>query len=513
MDTWVWRMILDSIRTRYSSLGIETRANIKVAFAGDIAALRETILTQPPDSPEYEAALSPYLERWQTDVTQYVPRLLRVGGSIHNRKVVVFVDNVDQLPPAYQAKIYLFAQHLTRTIPAITTVALREESYYTASTQKTFTAYSSRKFHIESPRFRQMIGSRIRFALRSLAAGPSETDVVLRSGITIDRAAVAAFLRIVEYSVFQRNRNIARFIETVCFGNMRMALEMFRLFLESGATDVDKMLRIYQARGAYFVPFHEFLKSVMLGERHYYRESRSRIMNLFDCGVEKNASHFTSLRVLAVLLDMQGAATSEGPGYLEIGRVLRAFEDVFDNSEDVIRCMNRMVQWQLIEVNTRSASDIVGASHARATSAGWYYKTYLCRSFPYLDLVLQDTPLNDSEVEWQLRHSVIEVDNLSGGDADKVRRLEVRFERVRTFLDYLVREEHGELSRVGLVRPHGLLDDEIVPAIRNQVEKEMAFIHRRITGDREPVAEDVELDVPSDAEREPPGDLADETID
>ena len=72
---------------------------------------------------------------------------------------------------------------------------------------------------------------------------------------------------------------------------MRMALEMFTTFLVSGATDVDKMLAIYNREGAYFVAFHEFVKSIMLGDRKYYKESESPVMNLYDCGADRNSSH------------------------------------------------------------------------------------------------------------------------------------------------------------------------------------------------------------------------------
>ena len=97
-----------------------------------------------------------------------------------------------------------------------------------------------------------MIDSRIRFALGIL----EQSEHNLAGEIPIDRAAIADFLKIIETSIFEQNRNIARFIEALCFGNMRLALDMFTTFMTSGATDVDKMLSIYRRSGAYFVAFH-----------------------------------------------------------------------------------------------------------------------------------------------------------------------------------------------------------------------------------------------------------------
>ena len=141
-----------------------------------------------------------------------------------------------------------------------------------------------------------MIGSRIDFALKYLSNESQLPLIRSVDRIPLDKDAIKDFLAIVEYSIFERNRNIARLIESICFGNMRMGLEMFTTFLTSGATDVDKMLAIYRRDGAYFVAFHEFIKSIMLGERRYYKGSSSPILNLFECTSDRNSSHFTALR-------------------------------------------------------------------------------------------------------------------------------------------------------------------------------------------------------------------------
>ena len=63
--------------------------------------------------------------------------------------------------------------------------------------------------------------------------------------------------------------------------------------------------------------FHEFVKSIMLGDRKYYKEENSPLMNVFDCGTYKNSSHFTSLRVLNGLVACRGQSSREGMGYIQ----------------------------------------------------------------------------------------------------------------------------------------------------------------------------------------------------
>lgn len=501
LESFVWRTVLEEVRSRFRHLALERRRHIKRIFADDIAVLAETGLRDLASKPdEFDSALSPYLEKWQGNLSEYVPRLLKLAVSTRKLGLVIFIDNVDQLSPAYQAQIFLLAQRITRIVNATTIVVLREESYYTVSIQRAFTAYTTRKFHIASPRFRRLIGKRIEYAVNLLSRSPNEIKEIVSTHLEYDREALADFLKIVEHSIFEQNRNIARFIEAICYGNMRLALQMFATFLTSGVTDVDKMLRIYRRDHSYFVAFHEFVKSVMLKDRQYYKEAESPIMNLFDCGAERNASHFTALRILRMVLEHRGEYTSEGQGYVEVGMIVRRFEDVFDDREDVVRTLNRLVTRQLIETNTRSTESIAGASHVRATSAGWYYQRYLVRAFAYLDLVLQDTPLNSLALERELRDAVAEVNNLSDREELKIERMEVRFNRVGRFLSYLADEERREREMFRLTGLRGVLGEEFVGRIAGACERQIKWIRYRLRENRERYADEAIFEQPDEFE-------------
>jgi hypothetical protein len=335
-----------------------------------------------------------------------------------------------------------------------------------------------------------VIQNRIRYALDVLERGGEEMKVIMPGGIEFDADAIGDFLRIVERSIFQQNRSISEFIEAICFGNMRLALQMFTTFLISGATDVDKMLLIYRREGAYYVAFHEFVKSIMLGDRKYYKESQSPIMNLFDCGTERNSSHFTSARLLQSLAARRNQSSREGDGYIPVGDLLRESEEVFDNLEDAVRTLSRLVARQLVEVNTRSTESIEGAEYVRLTSAGWYYRSFLMSSFCYLDLVLQDTPIDDPGTLGVLTESVRQVDNLSDKAELKLVRMDARFERVQAFLTYLGQQEEAERSVLRLDNSPSLMASRIVPGIVAEFEQHRDMIKRRLRGNRERFVDD-----------------------
>lgn len=485
MELFVWSTVLEIMRSEYGDLDVERWKYIKSIFKDKLKNLEVTALRGvKKHTEEFEQALSPHLIKWQDNLIDYVPKLLRFACVVKKKTAVLFIDNVDQLDPEYQSQIFLLAQRITRLAGTVTIIALREESYYAPSIQNTFTAYTSHKFHIASPRFRAMIGNRIEYAIRAVETHELEAKSTILRGCKFDSTAICEFLRIVQYSVLSWSRRISRFIECICFGNMRAALQMFTTFLTSGATDVDKMLLIYRRDGIYNVAFHEFLKSVMLQERAYYKEEQSPILNLFNTTSERNSSHFTASRVLALLLDHRGESNPEGRGYMELARVVGFFADNFDNVKDLSTALDRLVSRQLIEVNTRSTTTVAGASHVRVTAAGWYYLRYLTSTFAYLDLILQDTPLNDPGVEKSLRQSVYDVNNLADKEQEKEERMQVRFNRTQLFLDYLAAEEKTEFDKFDMKRLPPPICTPFMQNVQSRFSEERAYIEKRLSEGR-----------------------------
>lgn len=476
LEKYVYEKIIAEIRNKHSDTVRESRKTLKKLYVDKLSLLYESKWkAERLREEDYERSISPYLEKWMEDTVDYVSRLLKL--CINRGKAIIFlVDNVDQLDPAYQNKIFLLSQKLTREIGAITILALREESFYATSTQKTLTAYASKKFHIISPRFRKLIENRLNFAINVLRRSEDEMRLILRGGFIMDRNAIIDFLNIIKASIFYKSKSIARFIEAICYGNMRRALDMFNTFLVSGATDADKILRIYKRYGEYNVPLHEFIKSVILQDRLYYRETNDNpVMNIFDCGSERNSSHFTGLRLLKLISSFRDNYSPVARGFIDLSKIIYEFEACFDNREDVIRTLNRMLWWRLLEVNTKSPDSIEGASHIKSTPAGTYYTTWLVKEFPYLDLILQDTPIDGKEIALELTELMKQVDNLSGSEEEKYERTLVRFRRVDRFLQYLKTQEENELSSIGTpINP--IFMHAFIPEIIDSFEEKKKWI-------------------------------------
>jgi energy-coupling factor transporter ATP-binding protein EcfA2 len=185
MEVYVWKTLLDIVRTNYAEHGIEERRNVKAVFKDKLRNLSTTAFRKiKPHTEEFEVAIGPYLLEWQNDVADYVPKLLRLACAVNNKTSIIFIDNVDQLDPEYQSQVFLLAQRVTRLSGTVTIVALREESYYARSIQNTFTAYTSHRFHIASPHFRPMVQNRIEYAIRILERGEGILSKSILVGIS-----------------------------------------------------------------------------------------------------------------------------------------------------------------------------------------------------------------------------------------------------------------------------------------------------------------------------------------
>lgn len=478
-EHYVFNSVLTQLRQKYSSFNLECRDNLLNIYNDQISFFKET-LSKPLDNDVFDKKLSAKLEEWTSDVITYTGRILTDSRRL-KRTCVLCIDNVDQLSPEYQSMIFLIAQRAARDLSSVVIVALREESYYSASIRNTFTAYNNRKFHIASPNFNYLIRFRLRYCREVLNLPDDKIMVTLKSGINFDKDKLSNFLDIIEYSIFTRNKNIARFIEALSFGNMREALEMFSTFLYSGTTNVDKMLYIYERDGNYFVAFHEFAKSIILGDRRYYKDSESKIINVFDCSQYRNGSHFTTLRLLSLLLAYHNSTSAEGRGFVSINEVFDSFIDVFDNESDLKQSILRLIDKQLVQLDTRSTKSMDNASYIRITSAGWYYFKYLVRSFPYLDQVFQDTPFDEEQIAKDLKQYIVDFDKLPDMQENMLQRLKIRFERVDMFISYLIAEEEREFEAFNLAQISGILGQTIVPAIKEQYENEKAWIIRRVS--------------------------------
>jgi hypothetical protein len=465
LEAFLWSKLRDALLARDSSL--LTRRTLEELCTSELTLIREAF----GETEEAARRVGEALFALGNDPARFSERVLRYYILIGWMPIVVF-DNVDQLGVETQAWIFTTAERFANHLGCVSILVMREESYCQAQLRRQLTAYTIRPYHLSSPNFREMIRVRIDFATRHAVTERSAGEST-GGGVTPRiYQELLDFFEVLRRSVFDKNRNIARLIEAVSFGNMRIALDLFSKFITSGATNTPEILERFRAAGGYSVPFHQFAKSVILGDYRYYKESRSLILNVFDIGEARNSSHFTALRLLRFAAGGFGARkTTEA--FFDLQYLVNAMVDVFDNEEDTLRTITKLMELgrQLVELDTRRCDTLEGATSLRITSAGQYYLHFLVKSFAYLDLIWNDTPIASSGLAERLARLMPETE------------MRTRFERVDLFLSYLHEEEQKELTDLSLPQSGGeFFYGPFMPEIQSQYESEKAFIRSRFRG-------------------------------
>lgn len=341
-------------------------------------------------------------------------------------------------------------------------MTLREERFFAAFRRGIFDAYGSRKFHIGSPDLKLVLKERLKFAQKKFryAAKTDELDIG-----PSDLKKIESLLTTMILSATEKNGNIVRMLACVSNGDMRHALDMFREFVGSGNTDIKKILEIVEKSGRYNVPFHEFSKSAILGSKRYYRSGRSHIVNVFKKSAARRASHLTGLRILARLNRAESVASQHGEGFVSTSKLLQEYRASFGQADDFADVAGELIRRGLIGSEPPKVGEVADSVALRISASGAYYWRYLARAFSYLDLVWIDTAISNEDLAKRLA-SMAESSNM-----------EVRFERVRAFVDFLMEQEREELLEVA--QRSGPYREALIPQIQEQLEAELLVVARK----------------------------------
>jgi hypothetical protein len=459
ITTYTWHILSETIKHAHPE--ILERETLSEIFSSELSLLR-TLYTTSHDL-ERKIADTLYVSLGNDEL--FSEKSLLYFVSQGKTPLLVF-DNVDQLGIEVQTQVFTLCQRIMNRGCCFSILALREESFSTAIMQKHMTAYSIHPYHLSSPRFKNLLGLRIDFAVQEAAAICQKKSATPEDKVY---GRIVGLFTLLRESILGRNYNIIRLVESIAYGNMRLALRLFNSFVTSGATDINKIIDHYSQGKGYTVPFHEFTKSIMLGEYRFYKESRSPIVNLLNVARCNNSSHFTALRILKYL-SAYADTSNINSGFVNLHALISDIADIFGNDDDCRETILKMIalEKQLVELDTRRSDSIEGASEIRISTSGVYYLDYLIKSFAYIDLIWHDTPFAERATSENLASKILLTD------------MNDRFARVGLFLDYLTQQEKNELMEHNLKDNNGAFWGPFMPQIVDQIEKEKVVIKKKL---------------------------------
>jgi predicted type IV restriction endonuclease/energy-coupling factor transporter ATP-binding protein EcfA2 len=380
-----------------------------------------------------------------------------------SKTICLVIDNVDQHTKEYQENLFSEACYLSDYFGILTIVSLREETYLSSSRLGIFDAYAIPKFHIASPNFLSMIKKRLEYAIEFVTKIKPENDKRMSLKIKSD---LINYFHIILGSLKKDNvqsKKLIELIDSITVGNMREGLEFFNNFLYSGNTNIDEIFAIYRSTGRYQISYHQFVKSIMLGEYRYYQQDKSKIYNIFDFDYTITSSPFLSYKILSFLNENADRKSEIGRGYVKLSIMYTEGNKIFIEENSIKDTLLKMAEYGMIELDTQAKDSLENASFCKITHSGRYYLSTMIFELVYLNNIMIDTPISDRELVYKIRSNIDE------------KGFPVIRERVDGFIEYLINEERKEKQQYPEYIDNSLgrffIEDDLIRRTKNSREK------------------------------------------
>lgn len=367
-------------------------------------------------------------------IEPYVDRVLTYLASKH--LCVIVLDNIDLYEDdALETSVFSEGLALSRRIQCHVLVSIRDRTFVRHRTDSAFDAYELNKLWIDPPPLKSVISSRLSYS-RNILKGRS-AKIPLPNGMVLNVPDLSVFFEIVQRSIL--SAEAGEFIDGVAEGNIRRGITLVRNFLTSGHIQADRALKRYIVDDDrhYIFPFHEIYKGSMLGQWLHFREDRAESVNLFDARLGSKR-----LRLVRHILLNELAFKAQHENTLEV--LVSACSDLLGplgvSESQVVGVLQFLYKAGL--VRNVNAEDIGAESTVVLTRTGGYYTKILSRKMVYVEECMFDTAIEDPAV-WK---TLSDLTTVAQDEQYPGARMEVRRDRLRVFLDYLVGLEKHALE-------------------------------------------------------------------
>lgn len=449
----ICKSILENIYEKYEDIDLHSLKTLKRIYLTEIKRNDKGIWLYDKENNEsvYQQKVSTFLTEKQSNHREHIENLSKYFIRDRRKRLIIIIDNADQFKDEIQEQVFLFAHSLAKTSLCGTVISLREGYYYKWRFSPPFDAYESNVYHITAPKYSEVLQKRLDYTLENLNVEDFEIEAENEQGykVKINIQAVIEFLTSLKSSVFSSDNNeIIDFLNQTTYPNIREGLRIFKLFLTSGHTKVEDYIirERFRAEDETHspIPFHEFIKSIGLINKHYYNSKSSAIHNILLPN-ENSTDHFLNYYLLKELVKLY-----ENEGNTNRFISINSIYDLFSTFGYTIKTLRsailELIGFSLIDTDEVltdiDKKDIPDDLNITITLKGYYYIKELCTRFHYFDLILQDTPIFNKEYFNNI-YSKFPLSNENGK-----RSLSDRVDCLKSFLTYLEFCEKNQSNRL-----------------------------------------------------------------
>jgi hypothetical protein len=335
-----------------------------------------------------------FLEKKINNKEEHLKYTINHFSRGRKKQIIFILDNADQRDEKTQQEVFLIAQEFATHWPATVFVSIRPETFFKSKKSGTLSAYHTKAFLISPPRVDDVIYKRLEFAYK-IANGEIQLSN-LNSGIFLKLEKLKIFLKVLINSLYQ-NQELLEFIDNICTGNIRKALQLIIIFIGSGHINTKKILDIVETeKKDYIVPLHEFFRAIVYENNEYYSpEARvTPIVNILNIINPDPKEHFILMIIIDYTNKLHGVPSKKG--FIESKILYSHLQDIGYLPNQIELFLNIAIDKNLLESEKKKESEIL-PNLIRVTSLGVYHLEKFLRYFSYIDAISVDIPVLDED--------------------------------------------------------------------------------------------------------------------
>jgi hypothetical protein len=357
----------------------------------------------------------------------------------------------------FQRDIFIEAQAAAKRMGLNVIMTLRDATYLRHRNSPSFDAFQVDSLYIDAPQVLPVLSRRFSYAKKFLEGKSAE--IVTEGGKKFKVENLASFLDTVAASLLKDSNGYL--IEVLSGGDIRRALSLVREFLASGHTSSDRVLWAH-ARGPregepavdkrFAFPRHEIFKACVLGQRRFYREEDSLLLDIFDSKLGTPGKQLLRLHLINKLTII--AATTDREGYL-VENLRSELYQIGISDADVSLLLKQLLDFRAIR--TADGRAMGDKSQLLPMRLGAFLVKELAADFAYVEMCSLDCTILD-EASWEsLREATLQIEAATGE-----KQVTLRLQRARQFLDYLSAVEEKWVVQCKRYQVGKLWDEQVV---------------------------------------------------
>lgn len=416
-------------------------------------------------SENYNIKLNELVSSWRSDY-RYCARRLVEYWRARDKGVIVVVDNTDQYSAPMQDFCFSSAQEISSALECVTLISMREERFHNSKIHGLLDAFQNSGFHISSPKPADVFKKRLQYVIDLLSVD-RRRRLIMKD---VDQALVndsKVYLTILLQEFMNDRSPLNAFLSACAHGNIRLSLDLFRSFVLSGYTNVEEMV----AKRRWTFLIHQVIKPMMTPSHYFYDEKLSDIPNIYQIRNNRHGSHFTALRILRKLAKSVDSST---PAYASVAELMNFFADTFNMVDDFTRNLDVLLKHGFVESNNRIDAYSDEVDQVKITNYGLYMLNELAHNFTYLDLICTDSGIYDEAVFNYLVEAARK-EYQSFVKQERLKRVEIRLDRVEKLIRYMKQEEERERESFSLGMPENeMFSFKSFEAFENEKDRVLA---------------------------------------